>query len=464
MRLLRLLPQSITSQITCLVIVAVLLGVGIASVVLFYLFYGQAGPNTETIATIRAAHIAAIVREAESAKSATNLEPIVKRAERHNMEVRVISTAGAETLDGSSTHEPSPIAKTIVAVLRETWGLAPTLRDNSIIVKISDDRALRFRLLPRNGLHNLMIIQTTCAVAIVTFIILFLSIYALRWITAPLSSIASAARSFGGAGTEDVALQSGGPREILQVSEALNDMRKRVRSLVDERTQMLVAISHDLRTPLTRLRLRAERLENSETKEGMLRDIATVNGMLSETLAYLRDGGGSEPAQLIDLPSLLQTICAQFADMGQNVAYNGPRRLAFACRAQALGRAVTNIADNGLKYGCSVAIELKASADGSAQIEIADDGPGVPASLRSKVFEPFYRGDSARSSQGRPGFGLGLSIARDIVRRHGGDIELLDHAPHGLIVRLSIKEIADGKTWAAVRSTVEARGVASPAS
>jgi signal transduction histidine kinase len=110
-------------------------------------------------------------------------------------------------------------------------------------------------------------------------------------------------------------------------------------------------------------------------------------------------------------------------------------------------RAVTNVVDNGTKHGSSVTVTLFVTDDRLAHIEVADDGPGIPASLRSNVFEPFFKGDSARSLHGRPGFGLGLSIARDIVRRHGGEIELLDKVPRGLKVRLSIKEIADVQTW-----------------
>lgn len=280
--------------------------------------------------------------------------------------------------------------------------------------------------------------QTICALAVIVFIILFLSVYAVRWITSPLSSIAAAARSFGRSSAEHGTLSTTGPREIAQVAEALNDMRKRVRSLVDERTQMLVAISHDLRTPLTRLRLRAERLDDANLRIAMLQDIAMVNDMLGETLAYLREGGPLEPVHLVDLPSLLQTICAQFADVGHAVSYAGPDRFAFACRAHALSCAVTNVVDNGTKHGDTVELALRVLDDGTAEIDVSDDGPGIRPSLRDKVFEPFFKGDGARPSSGRGGFGLGLSIARDIVRRDGGTIALLDRAPRGLTVRLSV--------------------------
>ena len=248
--------------------------------------------------------------------------------------------------------------------MADTWGIVPLAEappsgeGDFIVVKISDDNALVFAAGAHSPLHNFVLVQTTFALAIIVLIILFLSLYAVRWITSPLSSIAAAARSFGHS-SEEGALSAQGPREIAQVAEALNDMRKRVRSLVDERTQMLAAISHDLRTPLTRLRLRTERLSDVNVRDSMLQDIATINDMLGETLAYLRDGGQQEPVQLIDLPSLLQTICAQFSDFGHDVSYQGPDRFAFACRAHALNRAVTNVVDNAVKHGAVVAVALR---------------------------------------------------------------------------------------------------------
>jgi signal transduction histidine kinase len=287
-------------------------------------------------------------------------------------------------------------------------------------------------------MRRFVVSSAALVAAIITFIIVFLSIYAVRWVTAPLLSIASAARSFGRTSGESGMLHEDGPREIAQVAEALNDMRRRIRVLVDDRTRMLAAISHDLRTPLARLQLRAEHLPDASGKDGMLHDIAIVNDMLGETLAYLRESGSSEPIYRVDLPSLLQTICAEFIDVGHCVSYEGPGRYTFACRARALTRAITNVIDNGIKHGGSVTVALQECSAIAVRIEISDDGPGIAPELLDKVFEPFFKVDNARSSSGRPGFGLGLSIAREIVRAHGGEIELFPHAPHGLTVRISL--------------------------
>jgi signal transduction histidine kinase len=243
-----------------------------------------------------------------------------------------------------------------------------------------------------------------------------------------------------------------GPREIAQVAQAFNDMRKRVRSLVDERTRMLAAISHDLRTPLTRLRLRLERVAQVAERHSMLNDISTIDAMISETLGYLRDGESSEATALVDLPSLLQTICGEFNDVGHDVHYSGPSRLAFACQSRSLTRAVTNIIENGIKHGSSVTVALAQAKPADTCIEISDNGPGIAPELLEKVFEPFFKADPARAPLGARGFGLGLSIARDIIERHGGSITLLNGSPRGLTVSMMLK----GPRPAAVKRTADA--------
>jgi signal transduction histidine kinase len=289
--------------------------------------------------------------------------------------------------------------------------------------------------------------QTLCTLAVITFIILFVSTYAVRWITAPLTSIASAARAFGRPGGEAVEIDEHGPLEIAQAARALNDMRRRVRSLVDERTRMLVAVSHDLRTPLTRLRLRIERLPDGHPRTTMLEEIAIVNEMLTETLAYMREAGRAETPAQTDLPSLLQTIAAQFSDAGHDVAYAGPDRLVLACRPHALTRAVNNLVDNAAKFGSRVEVAVEAGPD-RVEIEVRDDGPGIPDDRLSRVFEPFYKVDDARGQSSPAGFGLGLSIVREIVTGHGGAVELCNRAPHGVVARITLPRAAPPKAAA----------------
>jgi signal transduction histidine kinase len=287
-------------------------------------------------------------------------------------------------------------------------------------------------------LLHFVVAPSVVTLTIVLVFVTLLSAYAVRWIIAPLSAVAAAAQSFGRSPDASLIVRRGGPREIAQVADALNDMRTRIRALLDDRTRMLAAISHDLRTPLTRLRLRGERVGDQDLRDGILREITHVTRMLDETLDYLREDVRSETASRIDLPSVLQTVCAEFADVGYAVSYEGPPHLTWTCRPSALTRAISNVVDNAVKHGSAIRVALRARAGGAIEIDVADDGPGIPSSQREKVFDAFFKGDEARGAAQRGGFGLGLSIARDVVRGHGGEIALLDRAPCGLIVRMSL--------------------------
>jgi signal transduction histidine kinase len=226
---------------------------------------------------------------------------------------------------------------------------------------------------------------------------------------------------------------------IVLIVALSRELRARVQTLLDDRTRMLAAISHDLRTPLTRLRLRAERAAPA-ARDGMLRDIERIGRMLDETLEYLRLDLRAERFERIDLASLVQTICAEFADVGYEVSYEGPARLTWTCRPSALMRAITNVIDNATKHGTSVSVALHADND-VVQIDVSDNGRGIPTSLHEKVFEPFFKVEAPGVSAEPVGFGLGLSIARNVVKSHGGTIELRNRSFGGLVVRLSLPEL-----------------------
>jgi signal transduction histidine kinase len=304
-----------------------------------------------------------------------------------------------------------------------------------LAVRLDNDDALVFDATTGDPLWRLLFTSTALVLTIVLVFVLLLSVYAVRWIIAPLAAVARAAQSFGRSPQDNQTIGNKGPREITQVADALNEMRTRIRALLDDRTRMLAAISHDLRTPLTRLRLRAERVNEESLRDGMLADLVNVSRMLDETLDYLREGGKCEAMCRIDLPSVLQTICWDFADVGHAVSYQGPSRLAWVVQPRALTRAIANIVENGVKHGSTVTVTLRTERLQRIEIEIADDGPGIPVTLRGKVFDPFFKADNARA-QNSGGFGLGLSIAREIVKRHGGDIALLSRQPVGLAVQI----------------------------
>jgi signal transduction histidine kinase len=437
----RFRPRTVAAQLTGVVVGAVLFGVVLASAVMFWLVYsGGVGPSHDTLVQIRAARIAAIVNGVQESRSLGEALYVTKHANRDPVYVSWAPLPAAKASDGTPRNV---MVSDIEQDLQKGWRLQTLPHDrqgmdsNTIYVKVDDEHALRFTVASFGGLGSLVLTQTLCTLAVITFIILFVSAYAVRWITAPLTNIASAARAFGRPGGVAAELDEHGPIEIAQAARALNEMRKRVQSLVDERTRMLVAVSHDLRTPLTRLRLRIERMADSPAQSAMLDEIATINEMLTETLAYMREVGQTEAAVAIDLPSLAQTISAQFADAGHNVSYRGPDRLALICRPHGLTRALGNLVDNAVKFGSQVEISVEPRGR-EVWIEVSDDGPGVPEGMVDHVFEPFFKGDDARASRGGGGFGLGLSIVREIAAGHGGEVEIENRRPHGLVARIRL--------------------------
>lgn len=207
----------------------------------------------------------------------------------------------------------------------------------------------------------------------------------------------------------------------------------RARRALTLRTQAFAAACHDLLTPLTRLRLRTERV-SATLREGMLRDIDRMDRMLREVLESLAHETRSL-TENVDLVSLLRTICSEFADVGHTVTYDGPQRLTIRANAAALTRAITNLVDNATKYGTRVDVRLS-ELKNTIAIEVCDDGPGIPKEQRKKVFDPFYA--HSRDARIDRSFGLGLGISRAIAERHGGTIVLGEREPRGLVARLSL--------------------------
>lgn len=262
---------------------------------------------------------------------------------------------------------------------------------------------------------------------------ILLSIWAARRLAAPLARFAAAVDRFSGAGIESPVREEG-PSEIRRAARAFNRMRRRIIRLIEDRTTTLIAISHDLRTPLTRLRLRTEEIPASAEKIRMLEDLELMDSMIASAVAFLRESSGLEASEMADLPSIIETICDQFTDTGHTVVYEGPQRFAMLCRPQSLGRAISNLIENATKFGTTVTVRLTISTE-SITIDVEDDGPGIPDDEKQRVMEPFYRTDPARQATG--GFGLGLAIVLAVAESHGGTLMLLDLQPRGLCARMS---------------------------
>jgi signal transduction histidine kinase len=263
-----------------------------------------------------------------------------------------------------------------------------------------------------------------------------LGLWAARALAAPLSSFAKAAESFSLNGAA-APLSERGPEEVRAVARALNRMRERITALMDDRTKMLAAISHDLRTPITRLRLRSEFIEDGAQRSRMLADLDQMRSMLEAVLSFLQNDRRGEAMTLTDIASSLQLVADQFADMGHNVTYAGPDHAMAVVRPDDLHRCITNIVENAVRFGKETTIRL-AMSDGGADIEIEDDGPGISDAAKETMLQPFVRGDDARNMDEAAGFGLGLSIAKAIVLAHGGALSLHDRTPQGLSVRINL--------------------------
>jgi signal transduction histidine kinase len=261
-------------------------------------------------------------------------------------------------------------------------------------------------------------------------------LFAVWAVTDPLKRI-SAAVSSAEIENGDELFAEHGSIEMVGLARALNRMRARIRTMIENRTRMLRSVSHDLRTPLTRLRLRAERMDDGPVRTAILSDVQHIEDLIDETLTYLRNDVSTEKLQRADIASVLQTVCAEFSDVGFSVSYSGPDRLLGWCKPNALARAIINLCDNGVKFAGNVTVALT-QTDTAARIAVGDDGPGISMTARSRVFEPFFKEDMSRGVASKHGFGLGLSIVADIIQGHGGKIELHDNRPTGLVVTVDL--------------------------
>lgn len=251
----------------------------------------------------------------------------------------------------------------------------------------------------------------------------------------PLKQLAQAATELGhDLNRSPLALT--GASEIRQASAAFNAMQERIRQHIAQRTEILAAITHDLQTPLTRLRLRLEKVQDSQLRERLVDDLAAMQALVREGLDLARSMDTAEPMQALDLDSLLDTVCADACDAGQDVTLSGHSQLSIMAHPQGLRRCLTNLIDNAVKYGQFARLTVQRGQDG-AIIRIRDGGHGLAPDQLERVFEPFYRIESSRSRD-TGGTGLGLSIARNIAIQHGGSLSLSNHPEGGLEVQLTL--------------------------
>jgi signal transduction histidine kinase len=256
-------------------------------------------------------------------------------------------------------------------------------------------------------------------------ILIGLMLLALRRVTRPLEQMAQAALALGQE-LKQTPFEESGPKEIRAVARALNVMQLRLQEYVRERTTTLATLSHDLKTFITRLRLRSELLPHSQHRDRLVGDLGDMAAMVNATLEYLNGIDPDRGRAQFDVTALVESIRTDAEDMGWTVTVFGTGREPFCGNVQDLRRCLMNLVENAVKYGGRASIYLE---DSSAQLTIAvcDPGPGIALEEQERVFEPFYRGHTSRNCQ-VAGTGLGLNIARTIARGHGGDV-VLQHEP-----------------------------------
>jgi signal transduction histidine kinase len=303
-------------------------------------------------------------------------------------------------------------------------------------IKLPDGSVIAAKLMADAHLRRLLGSPWMVTVLFAVISVTLLSLWAARALTAPLSSFAKAAESFSLNGAA-APLPERGPEEVRALAKALNRMRERITGLIDDRTKMLAAISHDLRTPITRMRLRAEFIEDETQRSRMLGDLDQMRTMLESVLSFLRNDRKLESMTLADVASTLQLITDQFCDIGHKATYEGPAHAMATVRPDDLHRSVTNLVENAVRFGGGATIRLAVTAE-RMTIDVEDDGPGIADARKGDVLEPFVRGDEARNMDEAEGFGLGLSITNAIVLAHGGKLSLHDRQPHGLLVRIEL--------------------------
>lgn len=265
--------------------------------------------------------------------------------------------------------------------------------------------------------------------------------WAARWLTRPVQRLADAAQALG---REEAThpVPEEGPREFRQASRVFNQMQARIRQQLAERDRFVAAVSHDLRTPLTRLRLRTEGLTQAAERERMGRDIAEMDAMITATLEHLRGAAHAEPLATVDVRALIDSMADDYLDSaGRHIGVHGgcaPLRV----RPGALRRCLDNLVGNALRYGGSAQVTVQ-ERDGAVRICVRDHGPGLAAHDLANAMEPFYRAEPSRN-RASAGVGLGLSIARDIALRHGGTLALSNAAGGGLLATLELPRTPGG--------------------
>lgn len=265
------------------------------------------------------------------------------------------------------------------------------------------------------------------------------ALFFMRRLGRPLNQLTAAARSFAD-GMQPTEVREDGPIDLRRAIRSFNAMQRQVVEEMARRTSTLAAISHDVRTPLTALRVKSEMVGDPAVRNDLIASIDRMERITASALEYLKGESRGEPMRPVDLSALLESECAEFEELGRDVAFTGEHGVRFTCRPEALARAVRNLIDNAVKYAGSARIALR-RAPGCVDIVVSDDGPGIPEDKFQLATEPFERLSKARADE-HGGFGLGLAIAKAITEGHEGELILAGNEPRGLVATIRLPAVA----------------------
>lgn len=322
---------------------------------------------------------------------------------------------------------------------------APTME---VAVALTDGTWLTI-LFPVEADDRLMVWSQRLFVFLEALVLLVPLVYLLKRVTNPIDRLCGAAEAFGAAPEESPALPEEGPRELRSAANAFNRMREQIRGHLDERNRMIAALAHDLRTPLTKLQLRLARVEPETLRDQLVDTAKGMNAILTQGLEFARSLRTEEPMTKIDLPSFLQSLADDYADLGHAVTFEcdssfeeNPQKGVLPARPLCLKRCMENLLTNACAYGGSAAMQLTLEKN-VLVVTVSDRGPGIPEELMEKVFEPYFRVEGSRN-RASGGTGLGLPIAKNMAQLNGGTLTLANRPEGGLTVTLRLRLSAAG--------------------
>lgn len=433
---LRCWPRSLFGRI----LLVLAMGLALAHVLTFAIAF------TERSMTMRQAMVSYFASDVASSMAILERLPATERAEWvDRLARRNYRFALVEPLDAPA--DPSPLARLVTNAVA---AMLPADRAVQVIDPHVPGTELRLQLRLADGTPLAVDLDeprlqlspwVMGALALQLALLVGLCAWAVRVATRPLSTLAEAADALS-ADRPTVPLTEDGPREVVRAAAAFNHMQQRIRMHLEERMWILAAVSHDLQTPITRLRLRADLLEDTMLRDKLLSDLAEMQALVEEGVAYARSSQAvREAPQRVDLRALVESIARDYADAGLPVQVRQAVDVTCDTRPQALRRLVCNLVDNALKFGGTAELTLEAERPGQWHMRVLDRGPGIPQADLSAVLQPFVRLENSRS-RGTGGTGLGLAIACELAKALGGRLVLGPRGDggQGLEARVEIRD------------------------